>query len=131
MQYSYQCFCDNFIRNGGELASDDSQCSNSCAGNPAQRCGGGSRNSIYSNITELEVYPVPTPQETNLTGDWHYEGCIRDDATERALPYQIILNTNNSANNCISQCSAFGYNAGGMEYGTRFSKFKAGDFLLT
>lgn len=119
MQYSSQCFCDNFVRRGGELASDDAQCSSACAGNPAQKCGGGNRNSIYSNNTELEVIPVPSPQSTNLTGDWHYVGCIRDDAPDgvRALPYQIILKTNNSANNCISQCSAFGYNAGGLEYG--------------
>ena len=36
---------------------------------------------------------------------------------ERTFPYQIILANNNSATNCLSQCSAFGFNAGGMEYG--------------
>lgn len=119
MQWSYQCFCDNFVRNGGALASSDSECSSNCAGNAQQKCGGGNRNSIYSNNTQLQVFPVPAPQITNLTGSWKYMGCLRDDATDRALPYQIILNSNNSANNCISQCAKFGYNGGGMEYGMR------------
>lgn len=74
--------------------------------------------SVWSNNTDVTVYPVPAPQKTNLTGRWKYAGCLRDDAEGvRALPYQIILTKNNSATNCISQCSAFGYSAGGMEYG--------------
>lgn len=117
-EYSFQCFCDNFIRNGGQLANSDSECNAACAGDNTQTCGGGNRLSIYSNQTNVTVYPVPTVQTTNLPGSWKYVGCLRDDADNvRALPYQIILETNNSASNCISQCSNFGYNAGGMEYG--------------
>lgn len=113
MQYSSQCFCDNFLRNGATNTSD-SDCSMACAGNSGQKCGAGNRDSVYSNTT-LTVYPVPSPQKTNLTGSWAYAGCLKDDAETRALPYQIILEKNNTANNCISQCSAFGYNAGGLQ----------------
>lgn len=117
LQYFYQCFCDDILRNGAELASDDAQCNTACAGNSTQMCGGPNRNSVYTNNTELTVYPVPTQQKTNLTGSWQYSGCLQDNAVTRVLPYQIILSTNNSANNCISQCSDFGYNAGGLEFG--------------
>jgi hypothetical protein len=41
----------------------------------------------------------------------------RDDAVARTFPYQIIMNDNNTATNCLSLCSEFGYGAGGMEYG--------------
>lgn len=91
-----------------------------CAGNPNELCGAGNRLSVYSNSTaNLTVYQVPTVQKTGLPKFWQYNGCLHDDAPDglRALPYQIILNNNNSANNCISQCSNFGYMYGGMEYG--------------
>ncbi|KAH7126789.1 hypothetical protein B0J11DRAFT_526490 [Dendryphion nanum] len=115
LQYAYQCFCDNSLRNSATNATD-SDCSTSCTGNPNQKCGAGSRMSVYSNST-LVVYPVPKVQRTNLPGSWSYTGCLSDDGQQRALPYQLILTKNNTANNCIAQCSAFGYNAGGMEYG--------------
>ncbi|KAF2192285.1 copper radical oxidase [Zopfia rhizophila CBS 207.26] len=115
LQYSVQCFCDNFLRNAATKAPE-SDCNMACSGNSGEKCGAGGRMSVYSNAT-LQVFPVPAVQKTNLTGSWTYAGCLRDDAQTRALPYQIILKNNNTANNCISQCSAFGYNAGGMEYG--------------
>ncbi|KAF2110143.1 hypothetical protein BDV96DRAFT_584443 [Lophiotrema nucula] len=117
MEYAYQCFCDNYLRMGA-ANTPDSDCSIPCAGNSAEKCGAGNRLSVYSN-SSLTVYPVPSVQKTNLPGDWQYAGCLRDDAANgvRALPYQIILNNNNTATNCISQCSAFGYSGGGMEYG--------------
>ena len=33
----------------------------------------------------------------------------------RVFPYQLILTNNNTAENCLSQCSNFGYAAAGME----------------
>ena len=33
------------------------------------------------------------------------------------FPYRVILANNNSAQNCLSQCLAFGYPAAGLEYG--------------
>jgi hypothetical protein len=119
MEYASQCFCDNYLRMGATNASD-SDCNMACAGNSAEKCGAGNRLSVYSN-SSLTVYPVPSPQKTNLTGSWNYTGCLADDAQLRALPYQLILQNNNTANNCLSQCSAFGYNAGGMEYGLECS----------
>lgn len=123
VEYSKQCFCDNFLRNAATKASE-ADCNMPCGGNPNQKCGAGDRLSIYSNSTaDLTVYPVPSVQKTNLTGSWKYAGCLRDDAAQRALPYQIILNNNNTANNCISQCSAFGYSSGGLEYGNECCKY--------
>jgi hypothetical protein len=40
----------------------------------------------------------------------------------RTLPWQLILTNNNSASNCLLQCSEFGYNAAGMEYGDECCK---------
>jgi len=34
----------------------------------------------------------------------------------RVFPYQIILPQNNTAQNCLSLCSTYGYPAAGMEF---------------
>ncbi|KAF2021810.1 copper radical oxidase [Aaosphaeria arxii CBS 175.79] len=115
MQYAAQCFCDDFLRNAATKTSE-ADCNMGCAGDASEKCGAGNRMSVYSNDS-LTVYPVPSVQKTNLTGSWSYVGCLSDDGQDHVLPYQIILTKNNTANNCISQCSAFGYNAGGLEFG--------------
>ncbi|OCK77835.1 copper radical oxidase [Lepidopterella palustris CBS 459.81] len=114
MEYGVNCFCDNFLRNGGTLTSD-TDCNMVCPGNTAEKCGAGNRMSIYSNAT-LQVYQPPAPQKTNLTGNWTYQGCLLDNAETRTFPYQLILPNNNTANNCLQSCQKFGYGAGGMEY---------------
>ncbi|KAL5436596.1 hypothetical protein PMIN06_010796 [Paraphaeosphaeria minitans] len=119
IEYSYQCFCGNYLMNGAAMTSQ-SECNTACAGNASEFCGAGNRLSVYSNSTaNLTVYAVPTTQTTRLPSNWKYAGCLRDDSPGgvRALPYQLTPNNNNTANNCISQCSAFGYAYGGMEYG--------------
>jgi hypothetical protein len=45
-------------------------------------------------------------------------GCIMDQINQqRTLPYQVILQNTNSAENCLSICAKYGYPAGGMEFG--------------
>lgn len=115
MEYSRQCFCDNYVRNGGANTTD-SDCNMPCAGNSTEMCGAGNRLSVYSNAP-LQVFQPPIQQKTNLTGYWQYAGCISDSTNSRTLPYQMILTNNNSANNCLATCSQYGFAAGGMEYG--------------
>ena len=48
------------------------------------------------------------------------EGCLlrfREPGAVRVFPYQVIFPHNNSAANCLTQCSTFGYPAAGMEAG--------------
>jgi Glyoxal oxidase N-terminus/WSC domain len=115
MEYASQCFCDNFLYNGAALTAD-TDCNMPCSGKASQMCGAGGRMSIYSNAT-LTVYQPPSVQKTNLPGNWQYQGCLNDLANPRSLKYLLDLPTNNTAGNCLSQCSKFGYGAGGMEYG--------------
>jgi Glyoxal oxidase N-terminus/WSC domain len=115
LEYSFQCFCDDYLYNGAALTSD-SDCNMPCSGNPDQKCGAGGRMSVYANST-LPVFRTPAVQKTNLPGNWTYQGCLYDLDVPRSLKYQLILDKNNTAENCLSQCSKFGYGAGGMEYG--------------
>ncbi|KAF2433685.1 galactose oxidase [Tothia fuscella] len=120
MEYGVQCFCDNYIRNSGVLAAQDSECNMKCSGAAGEQelCGAGNRISVYSNST-LGAYQPPSPQVDGLPGKWNYVGCLSDaaGAPVRTFPYQVILKTNNTATNCLSLCSQYRYNAAGMEYG--------------
>lgn len=76
MEYSDQCFCDDYVRNNASLASSDSQCAMTCAGNVNEICGGPNLLSVYSNAT-ITVLPPPSVQTTNLPGSWVYKGCLQ------------------------------------------------------
>jgi len=116
MEYSVQCFCDHFIRYAAANASE-SACDMLCGGSEGseEKCGAGDIMSVYS-MGNLTVYQPPTVQITDLPGNWTYMGCLTDNAIARTFPYRIVnMINNNTATNCLSLCSEFGYPAGGME----------------
>jgi hypothetical protein len=43
---------------------------------------------------------------------------LSEPGANHVFPYQITFPQNNSAQNCLTQCSTFGYPAAGMENGT-------------
>ncbi len=75
MEYSTQCFCGDYIFDGGSLASADLQCAMTCGGNSSEICGGPNRMSIYANGT-FATYAPPTAKNTSLPGSWQYQGCL-------------------------------------------------------
>ncbi|KAI4197801.1 MAG: hypothetical protein LQ350_005706 [Teloschistes chrysophthalmus] len=118
MEYSSECYCDNYLINGGTKASADSQCSNTCSGNSAEQCGGANRMSVYAKGT-LVVRQAPGPQKTGLPGSWAYQGCITEGTNNNKIwKYQIVSQNANSPTTCLSACQKFGYQAAGLEYGT-------------
>ena len=120
MEYASECYCGNQIVSGGKQdTANPNGCNMNCAGNNQEICGGPSRMSIWSNYTgTVPVLAPPVQQTTGLPGNWQYVGCLTDNAGDtRTFPWQIILPQNNSAQTCLSLCSAYGYGRGGMEYG--------------
>lgn len=126
MEFSVQCFCDNFLYNGAALAANQGDCNMACGGNAAETCGAGNRLSVYS-VGKPKVYQPPAVQTTGLPANWVYKGCLQDntpsaqDATQiiSTFPYQVWNNaTGNDAVACITQCQQFGFNAAGVEYGS-------------
>lgn len=77
MEYSTQCFCGNDIRNGGALASADTECAMACGGNANEICGGPGRLSVYSTKIPVTVYGPPAVQTADLPGSWQYQGCLQ------------------------------------------------------
>ena len=114
------------------MSTTDADCNMGCAGNTtyvhsliyivivlssylhSEACGGPNRVSVYSSVPVVAL-PVPVTQKTDLPGKWNYAGCLREPATGKIFPNQIIWIGNNSAVACMNQCAAFGYPASGVE----------------
>ncbi len=90
---------------------------------------------------------MPVAQTTGLPGAWEYQGCLeyvhynvpldvtnhyedREPGAVRVFPYQIIYTTDNTPSTCLSQCSDYGYPAGGMEYGDECCKYSFRPYML-
>ena len=80
----------------------------------SEACGGPNRASVYSSVPVVAL-PIPIAMKTDLPGKWAYAGCLREPATGKMFPNQIIWIGNNSALACMNQCAAFGYPASGVE----------------
>ncbi len=115
-EYAVQCFCGNFIQNGG-VKSLDADCSTTCSGNANEKCGAGGRLTIFSKGTP-QVYAGPEPQTGGLNGSWTYQGCVEDNINQkRTFFWQLFFPGVMTANMCLSKCAEFGYAAAGLEYG--------------
>ncbi|KAJ7689677.1 copper radical oxidase [Mycena rosella] len=115
-EFSIQCFCGNELIEGAVPAAQ-SDCNMACGGNSTQACGAGNRLSVYSTTQNITILPVPVPQNSSIPGSWSYQGCLAEATGGRVFPWEIDNTNNNSASGCLSQCAAFGYTAGGMEFG--------------
>ncbi|KAI0246523.1 copper radical oxidase [Lactifluus subvellereus] len=125
VEYGEECYCGNEISNGSEPTSAGN-CSMVCSGDSYESCGGPNRLNLYNfNFTATKARDgptviardAPTVQTTNLPGNWQYSRCLAEPDSAHVFPYKITLAQNNNAQNCLSQCAAFGYPAAGMESG--------------
>ncbi|KAI9453093.1 copper radical oxidase [Lactarius psammicola] len=109
LEHDVQCLCgDNLV--DGALSAPDPDCQMHRDGYKIEARGGLNRVSVYTSRA------TPTVQTTGLPGKWQYSRCLAEPAPNHVFPYHLVLD-NNSAQNCLSQCSAFGYPAAGMEFG--------------
>ncbi|KAJ7364637.1 copper radical oxidase [Mycena albidolilacea] len=111
----FSVLCGNELIDGAKPAPE-SECNLGCGGNLTY-CGAGNRLSIYSTTQNITILPVPVPQNSSIPGSWSYQGCLAEANGARVFPWEIDNQSNNSASACLSQCAAFGYTAGGMEFG--------------
>ncbi|KAI9440983.1 copper radical oxidase [Lactarius indigo] len=104
LEHGVQCFCGNKYALDGSSTDSSSDCKM------------GRNGYKMANAT---VSAVPTVQTTGLPGNWQYSRCLAEPQPHHVFPYNATLagNNTNTPQNCLSQCSAFGYPAAGMEYG--------------
>ncbi|KAI0764219.1 hypothetical protein BD413DRAFT_483077 [Trametes elegans] len=116
IEFGVQCFCGDTLIDGA-VPGDEDTCNMACGGNSTEACGGPNRLSVYTSTGNVTALPVPTPQNSSLPGQWVYKGCLQEPDGARVFPYQNIYTNNNTIEGCLNQCAAFGYPAGGAEFG--------------
>ncbi|TBU26664.1 hypothetical protein BD311DRAFT_666990 [Dichomitus squalens] len=117
LEFGVQCFCGDTLIDGA-VVGDPTTCNMACGGNTQEACGGPNRLSVYTSTGNVVALPVPTPKNSSLPGNWEYQGCLQEAPNGvRLFPNKIVQPTNNSIDNCLNQCAAFGYPAAGTEFG--------------
>ena len=69
----------------------------------------------------LHGMPEVRPRDASISL-FAAESRCRDLNPDRIFPNQIINTNNNTVEACLNQCAAFGYPAGGMEFGDECCK---------
>ncbi|PMD52509.1 copper radical oxidase [Hyaloscypha bicolor E] len=146
-EYGRECYCGNSFSAGSVVAAAG-DCSFACAGNAAEKCGAGSRLSVYTKGTGTGTTtaggggggtttsspPVattqpagPGPQKAGLPAGWVYSGCLQDNIPSNedanmqlpTFPYKVWDSQTNDATSCINVCQQYGFNAAGLEYASQ------------
>ncbi|KAJ4315651.1 hypothetical protein N0V94_005848 [Neodidymelliopsis sp. IMI 364377] len=106
VEYGRECWCGN-TRDSGSTKVDSSECSFTCPGNDAEKCGAGDRLNIYTNAA-----PV-AQQAAKLTGVTSL-GCFVDNGN-RVLPNRYTSSGDMTAAKCAENCAGYTY------FGTQWS----------
>ncbi|KAJ7583869.1 hypothetical protein C8J56DRAFT_1054387 [Mycena floridula] len=113
LEFASQCFCGNFITNGGSL-TPDSKCNSPCAGNSSEFCGAGGELSLFwSGVT-----PPSPPQTVAKVGNWISLGCYGDaiQGAGRTLRTEMGLSSPTTIEACTSACFNGGFQFSGTEF---------------
>ncbi|KAI5275150.1 hypothetical protein E4T47_01817 [Aureobasidium subglaciale] len=122
VEFGQECYCGASLYANSILQKDESGCSVACAGNSAQKCGGGDYlNVYYTNVTTSSTTtsaPTSTttgPITVQSVGGYTHLGCYNELANGRALNQLNKAGSSVSVTFCASYCSAYTYF--GIEYG--------------
>ncbi|KAJ6258332.1 hypothetical protein Dda_6372 [Drechslerella dactyloides] len=103
-----ECWCSDVITNNRQPGQ--SGCTTSCAGDPSQSCGGGSRIGIHQ-YNDWE--PTTLPQEVQ---GWHYDGCWVEISGRAIKSYRYSDNTGMTVEDCVSTCQSRGNSIAALQY---------------
>ncbi|KAI5832076.1 hypothetical protein K523DRAFT_334890 [Schizophyllum commune Tattone D] len=127
-EYGSECYCGNSLANGATTTTvDASQCSSTCPGNSAEKCGAAYKLSLYyqANVPTTTSSPTVTSSATSSatsssaapTGTgFALVGCINEPSSGRALTSASYNLGNMTTEYCQSLCR--GYKYAGTEYGS-------------
>ncbi|KAF2426201.1 WSC-domain-containing protein [Tothia fuscella] len=119
VEFGSECYCANEIYVNSIKQSNEVGCSNPCAGNSAQRCGGPDYlNMYYINATSVTT-PTVTAAGSTLTstggpiavasaGPFKFIGCYNE-VVGRALTGNAVANSSMTVGLCAAFCSGFRY----------------------
>jgi hypothetical protein len=104
LENANECYTGNGLASGGKIVDTTtdytkSQCSNRCAGNFSQICGGSGLLSVYSNPSYKPVVVVPS------VGKYQSKGCLREPTSgTRALTGASTTDPLMTVEKCVKFC---------------------------
>ncbi|KAI0739627.1 hypothetical protein C8Q80DRAFT_1288255 [Daedaleopsis nitida] len=110
VEFSDECYCDNRMRNGASNSTVLwNECTNHCAGNSDEICGGPSRLTLM-----VTSDPTPAPVEQGPDG-WEGLGCVSDGGP-RALTGYSFTSDQMTVASCTSACASRNFSLAGVEF---------------
>ncbi|KAJ7487362.1 galactose oxidase [Mycena galericulata] len=108
-----ECYCDDFIENGGVNATI-TECNLPCSGNSEESCGGANRLNIFWSGAQ----PPPPPSIPASIGQWVSLGCYSDNVNGqgRALVDAVGVSGQVSLETCTTACFDAGMPFSGAEF---------------
>ncbi|KAM5543649.1 hypothetical protein V8D89_002900 [Ganoderma adspersum] len=140
VEFSDECYCDNEMRNGASMSVVTwNECSNHCAGNSNEICGGPQRltllSAINAGLSSSISIPSATLSSTQSTAPsstsasaptststatpsagWSSLGCRQDNVSGRTLNVDAFTSDAMTIDGCIAHCDALGQPLAGLEY---------------
>ncbi|KAK3986972.1 WSC domain-containing protein [Cladorrhinum sp. PSN332] len=111
-QWGEECYC-GFTLPQGSFKTWTEECSANCAGNPAEKCGGSLRLSLYGTDT-AEPATIPYPHSPAVSA-YTYVGCYSE--IDRTLPAKQGWSlTGMTIDTCANFCRDSGHLIFGLEY---------------
>ncbi|EKD12599.1 copper radical oxidase [Drepanopeziza brunnea f. sp. 'multigermtubi' MB_m1] len=139
-EYGRECYCGNAFGTGSAIAPA-ADCSFSCRGNSAEKCGAGNRLSVYTErltgavssanagsttkvaattATVASTQPAgPGPQKSDIPAGDNIPAKENGNIKLSVLPYKVWDTQTNDPVSCITRCQQFGFNAAGLEYSSQ------------
>ncbi|TBU43439.1 WSC-domain-containing protein [Dichomitus squalens] len=112
VEFSDECYCDDKLRNGATNTTLIwNECTNHCAGNDNEICGGPARLTLL-----VTSNPPPPPNDTILPDGWSFAGCVSDDPA-RALTGFSTADDQMTHASCVATCSSHNFTIAGIEFG--------------
>ena len=111
VEYASECYMGNSLSAGSTQAAA-TDCSQTCAGNTTELCGGSSRLNVYQATNPIT--PI-TPSVVKGNANYTYYNCVIEPSGSRALANQVLASDTMTVEYCLSLGSSYKYV--GVEYG--------------
>ncbi|MCJ1308234.1 hypothetical protein MMC25_001887 [Agyrium rufum] len=103
VEYSTECYCGNTFTSPMS-SNPETDCSNKCAGDATEVCGGANRINVFSSNSS----GVASPSNATIPG-YAYYGCFVDAVGTRVLNNNSMIDPNLTIEECAGFCAGYAY----------------------
>ncbi|KAG8865629.1 hypothetical protein FRC20_009630 [Serendipita sp. 405] len=117
VEHGNECYCGQQLLNPDYAKASD--CSQACAGDSTQTCGGEDRLNVYFGVDRPDVLRPKILAGTNLLNQYISVGCYSDSYDVRTFSGYTYTANDMTASSCAAKCFSRGYKFAGLELATQ------------